>query len=254
MSMMKKMTALLACAAVALPLGAFAQEEEAKTVGTVGVDLASAYVCRGVTLNDGFVAQPYMSAQILPGLTAGMWANNNIDDNDGAFESGQFSEVDLTLSYALPVEDISVSVNYFEYTYPGAGGAELDAEGEAVATRGEADREASISLGLPVVLSPTLAVYYGLGGLVEENVYLEGGLSHSLELTDGVALGLSTAVGYLSPKEGDDGFSHANVNASLGFGPVTAKITYIAQLDDAVVSDEAYDVEVVGTLSVSKAF
>lgn len=253
MSKMSKVVALMACAAAALPLGALAQEE-AKTVGSVGVDIASAYVFRGITLNEGVVVQPYMSAEILPGLTAGVWANNDVDDNDGAFKEGEFSEVDLTLTYAIPVEAVNLSVGYAEYTYPGAGGAELDADGAAVATRGEADREVFVTAGLPVLLTPTLSAYYGLGGLVDENVYLEAGVSHSMDLTDAVALGLSAAVGYAYPDVGEDGFSHANLGVSLGFGPVTAKVLYVAQLDDEVLSDEAYDVEVVGTLSLSKAF
>ncbi len=258
MSKMSKLVALMACAAAALPFGVLAQEEEAKTVGSVGVDIASAYVLRGTTLNEGFVAQPYMSAEILSGLTAGVWANNDIDDNDGAFKEGEFSEVDLTLTYAIPVEAINLSVGYAEYTYPGtAGGAEIVGEGTnmtAAATRGEADREVIVTVGLPVLLTPTLSAYYGLGGALEENLYLEAGVCHSIDLTDAVALGLSAAVGYLSPDKGEDGFSHANLGASLGFGPVTAKVLYVAQIDDDVLSDEAHDVEVVGTLSLSKAF
>jgi uncharacterized protein (TIGR02001 family) len=241
---MKKMlnkvsVGLIAGAMTALPLVASAQEE-APTVGTVGIDFSSAYVFRGVTLNDEPVAQPYLEAEIFSGLTVGTWANFDIGDYGGTLEDGQFSEVDLYVKYTLPVEGVSLTLGYFEYTYPGS----------AIG----ADREISLSAGLDLPLSPSLSIFYGLDGAPEENIYLEAGIGHSVEVAEGLSLNLAVAAGYLEPDMGEGGFHQWSATAKLSYEFVTASVTYVGQLDDDVLTDEAYDVELVGTISLSKAF
>lgn len=237
--MLKKVSVgLVAGAMTALPLAASAQEE-AKTVGTVGVDFSSAYVFRGVTLNDEPVAQPYLEAEIFSGLTVGTWANFDIGDYDGALDDGQFSEIDLYASYALPIEGLDLSIGYAEYTYP---------QGAA------ADREASIKAGFDLPLAPSLGVYYGLDGAIEKNIYVEAGIGHDIEVADGVTLSLAAAAGYLEPDVGESGFHQWSASATLSYAFVSAGVTYIGQLDDKVLTDDLYDVEVVGTISLSKEF
>ena len=83
---------------------------------TVGVDVNSAYVFRGVTLNEGFVAQPYLEVSGLP-IDIGVWGNFDIEDDDArSVDGGQFSETDFYGSYSLPVEEVDVSIGYTEYT------------------------------------------------------------------------------------------------------------------------------------------
>jgi hypothetical protein len=205
---------------------------------TVGVDVSSAYVFRGITLNDGFVAQPYMEVSGLP-IDLGVWGNLDIDDMDGALESGQFSEIDIYASYAIPVEGVDASIGYTEYTYPNGG---------------EADREIGLSLGLDLPLSPTLGLYYGLDGAIEENVYAEFGIGHELELAEGVGLSLGALIGYLYPETGEDGFHQYELSASLAYNIVSLGVKYIGQVDDEVLVDGAYDVEVVGTIGISHSF
>lgn len=215
---------------------------------TVGLDVASAYVFRGVTLNDGFVAQPYMNVSGLP-VDLGVWGNIDIDDYDGALNDGAFSEIDVTASYGLPIEGINSAIGYAEYTYPNGG---------------EADREFSLTLGLDEVLAPTLGVYYGVDGAIEENVYASFGVSHSVEVEEGIELGLGALVGYLYPETGEDGFHQGEVSASLAWNAVTLGVKYVYQIDDEVLVDSmvdadgarslGYDVEVIGTLSLSHSF
>lgn len=101
---------------------AAAQEPAAEetSVGSVTVEAASTYVFRGATLNRGLVLQPALEVEALPGLTLGVWANLDLDDNDGALKKGEFSEVDLTVSYSREFENVSLSLGYIEYQYPGA--------------------------------------------------------------------------------------------------------------------------------------
>lgn len=206
---------------------------------TVGVDFASAYVFRGVTFNDGLVAQPSIEVSGLP-ITLGVWANMDLDDYGGTLDDGQFSEIDLYGSYEYSLSDlVGLSVGYTEYTYP---------QGS------EADREVSLGVALSTVLSPSLTAYYGVDGGIDGDLYVEAGIEHAIALSEDVELGLSATVGYLSPDEGKDGFHNATVSASTGFGPVGVSLAYIAQLDDEVLTDESYDVEVVGTVGFSKTF
>jgi len=82
---------LLMC--VALPIARAAEDDV--SAGAVSLDIASAYVFRGATLNDGWVAQPALSVSPLPGLSLGLWANLDLEDYGGRLKDGQFSEVDL---------------------------------------------------------------------------------------------------------------------------------------------------------------
>lgn len=241
---MKKSIAIVISALAVAGLPGIADAAEA----SVGVDVASAYVFRGGTLNDGFVAQPYLEVDGIPGLTLGVWANYDIEDgledSNGVagVEGGNFSEIDLYASYALPIEAVDASVGYCEYTYPFGGG--------------EADREFSLSLGLDVPLSPSIGVYYGVDGAIEDSLYVEAGAGYGFDLSDGVSLSVDVAAGYVDPDEGESGFSHAQGTAGLAFalgesGELSAGVTYIAELDDEVL---VVDEEFVGTIGVSYSY
>jgi len=205
---------------------------------TVGVDVNSAYVFRGVTFNDGFVAQPYLEVSGLP-IDIGVWGNLDIEDYDGAVDGGQFSEIDIYGSYTLPIEAVDASIGYTEYTYPQGA---------------EADREISLSLGLDTILAPSLGIFYGLDGGIEENVYLEAGVGHDIAVSEDIGLSLGAVVGYLDPKDGESGFHQYALSASLSYQFVSLGVTYYGQIDDDVLTDDAYDVEVVGTLGLSYSF
>ncbi len=224
-------------AAASLGLGAGVVHAENNSVG---VDFASAYVFRGVTFNDGLVAQPYLEAGDLP-VTVGVWGNFDIDDYDGALDDGQFSEIDFYAGYDLPLDGpVGVSLGYTEYMYPNS--------------TAEADREFSLGASLDTILGPSVTAYYGVDGGLEESLYVEGGVGHSVDLSEEVALDLGALVGYSSPDVGEDGFSHYSVSAGVSYSYVSASVAYIGQIDDDVLTDDAYDVEVVGMLGVSYGF
>ncbi|HAS82122.1 MAG TPA: hypothetical protein DCS43_05460 [Verrucomicrobia bacterium] len=206
---------------------------------SLSLDMASAYVFRGVTYNDGLVAHPGVKASGLNGLTVGTWGVLNLDDYDGAVAKNQFSEVDLYGSYTLPIEVVGVSIGYTEYVYPTAAA--------------DSDREASLGLSKsagPIDLAAT--AYYMVDGPYRNQLYSEVTAGTLIEL-GAVGLKLGALVAYLAPDEGDSGFSHYLGTAGLTFGPVSASVTYIGQIDDKVLSDDAYDTEVVGTVGVSVA-
>jgi len=209
---------------------------------SLSLDVASAYVFRGVTYNGGLNLQPGMEVGGLGGLSVGAWGVLDLDDYDGAVVENQFQEVDLYGSYALPCTLLDLSVGYTEYLYPSAGG--------------DADREVGVSAGKavgPVALAAD--VYYGVDGGIEKTLYAELSAGSEFELGClGAALG--AAIAYVDPDEGESGLSHFTTSAGLSYGPIGASVMYIGQIDDDVLPDGAgaYDVEVVGMLSAAVSY
>ncbi len=209
---------------------------------SLSLDVASAYVFRGVTYNDGLVAHPGVKVSGLDGLTVGTWGVLNLDDYDGNAAKDQFSEVDIYGTYALPIECVGVTLGYTEFVYPTA----------AI----DSDREVSLGLGKtvgPVDLAAT--VYYMVDGLYRKQLYSEFTAGKLIDL-GAVDLKLGALVAYLAPDDGEEGFSHFSGTVGLAFGPVSASVVYIGQIDDDVLPDGAgaYDVEVVGMLSAAVSF
>lgn len=209
---------------------------EAMADASVTLDIASAYVFRGITFNDGPVVQPGIEVT-LHGLTLGAWGNLDLDDYDGAVAKKQFGEIDLYASYAIPVDILTLNVGYIEYAYPGS--------------EGKADREVNLGIDLDVPLNPSVTVSYGVDGAVNKSWHVGAGIDHTVALTDGLGLDLGATVGYVNPDEGKSGFADFTVSAGLTYGPLTLSVTHIGQIDDKVLTDDAYDVEVVGMLSLA---
>lgn len=236
---MKKavMKAVVAMAAVALASPA-ARAAEA----TVGLDVASAYVFRGITLSDEVSIQPSLEVAGLP-VTLGVWA-------DFDAEAEGMIETDFYASYGLPVEGVDASVGYTEYAY-GAGAAE---------------REVSLSAGIEAPLAPTVGLYYMVDSdfTTKEQFYADLSVGHDLELAEGIGLNLGAAVSYVVQGEGstaDDGFNHYEASATLSYKIASLGVKYIGQIDDEVLTDAdpvagaaGYDEDVVVTAGISHSF
>lgn len=213
-------------------------------------DVASAYVFRGATLNDGPVFQPALNIGGLKAgekdipLTLGAWGNLDMDDYGGRLSRGEFSEIDLYADLALPSphEALGWTAGYIEYVYPGGAGA---------------DREFNLALSLDAPLAPSLTASYGTGGAVDGNWFLEAGVGHEVDW-GWATLSLGAGATWADPKEGAGGFSYASGTVGLSRGPFHAAVTYIGQLDDDVLPhvDEGglYDVGWVFSVGVSKSF
>ncbi len=235
------MTKTVAVAAVVMGMGASLMAAEAG----LSLDVASAYVFRGATFNDGAVVQPGLEVAGLGGLTVGVWGNLDLDSYGGAVMEDEFQEVDLYGSYALPVECLDLSVGYTEYLYPSGGGA--------------ADREVGVSAGVGVGgIDLGAGLFYGVDGGIEKSLYVELSAGTELELSEELGLELGATVGYMSPDEGEDGFSHYTASLELSYLALSAGVTYVGQIDDDVLPDVAdggaYDTEVVGTIGAGVEF
>lgn len=218
-------------------------------------DLASAYVFRGVTYNDGPVFQPGIEAsglglpEEMGALAVGAWANYDIGDYGGTLNSSEFSEIDWYASYTLPsmVDGLDVSLGYCEYTYP-----------NAAAT---ADKEGSIGLGYAIgEVGLGATAYFNVGG-GDTDFYYELSAEYGYDLSDAVSLSVGATAGYAEPENGDSGFADGSLSVGLGYAlsetwSLGVSGTYIAQLDDAILPDGmyGYDVDFVGMLSLGASF
>ncbi len=237
--LMTMMVALAAGAAHAIDLSA-------------SVDFASAYVFRGVTLNNGLVMQPGAEISGFPidekygSIAVGIWANYDIDDEDG--DGSDFSEVDYYIIYSLPVEALDIDLSYTEYTYPNGGGS--------------ADREVGLSFGKELGTNgfySSISFNYGVGGAIEKDLYILGSLDYETDLSEKLSASAGITVGYLISSGGVNGFNDATASAGLSYAlnnnwSLSGGLTYIAQLDEAVLSDAAHDVSLLGTIGISCDF
>jgi len=216
---------------------------------TTAVDLNSAYVWRGITFNDGLVAQPSIDVS-KNGFGINVWGNFDIGDYNDTLDDDEFSEIDITLYYGFCLKPVNIGLGFIEYLFPAGG---------------EGTREAYVSLELPVAggLSFGATAYYDVDEV--HGWYGKATVSYGLDLTGALGLEVSAAAGcadkdYARAYGGEHGgwydyglslgISYAVTDAlSLG-----ARINYTDTLDDEVLTDDMVDTSLYGGVGVAYAF
>jgi uncharacterized protein (TIGR02001 family) len=217
---------------------------------TLGADVLSAYVWRGVTFNDEGVIQPSLDVSHESGLGLNVWANFDLGDYDGAVDSGEISETDLTVSYAVPVEGIDLSVGLIEYTFPQAG-----------ADTSTREVYVSTGYGLTEDLSVSLDVYYDFDEV--DGVYGTAGVAYGIAASEEVALELGASLGAADSSFAeayggtDSGLFDWNVSLSGSYAlsesvELGAVIAYTDSADTDVLPEQ--DVDVYGGGSIYWSF
>lgn len=84
-----------------------------------GIELVSAYVFRGVTYNDGPCIQSYLETSTR-NLTFNLWTNFDLKDY-GPVNSGDFSEVDFSLSYGFSSGQMECTLGVLQFLFPESG-------------------------------------------------------------------------------------------------------------------------------------
>lgn len=227
---------------------------------TTTLDLASAYVFRGVTLNDGAVLQPGIEASgfDMPeewgAVAIGAWGNYDLDDYKPNGVSGsEFQETDWYGSYSLPelVEGLDLYIGYTEYTY----------------TYGTNSRDKEMNFGAGYEISGVyldLAWYQGVGGGIGTQAYIELLAGYALDVSDELSASIDASIAYLDPDDSsaaDSGFHNYSIGGSVSYAltdawSAGASVAYIGQGDDDVLGDSTagsagYDVEFVGMIGVA---
>jgi len=207
---------------IATTMAAFLVAQVASAISAT-VDIASAYVFRGQTFNNGIVVQPGVEGEVA-GYTVGAWANVNIDSVAG--EPDDVSEIDLYIAKELgSVAGWDIGAGYCEYTYPG------------VAGNGESELSLSAS-GAISGFDVSVAAYANIAEESTPNFYeVSTGGSTSLA---GVALDYGISLGYSADEEVDGveqetGVGYVAYSVSYDTAGGTISATYIDGRDDDIV-------------------
>jgi len=141
------------------------------------IAVVSKYVWRGFELSDdSMVIQPSITVSH-KGFSFNLWGN--LDTDFYTTNDSDFNETDMTLSYATGLGPIGLDMGYIYYALEGA-----DTE------------EIYLSMGIDTVLSPSLTVYRDFDEF--QGWYINLGISHSIDISDGMTLDLGGSVGYMS--------------------------------------------------------
>jgi hypothetical protein len=206
---------------------------------SVSADFASAYIFRGVTLNDGLVFQPGAEISGFPipekygSITIGTWGNYDMTTYGGALTKSEFSEVDYYSTYALSVKAVDLSATYIQYTYPNGG---------------VADKEVAFSVGKGLGetgLYSSLTANYGVGGALTKSWYVQGALDYEKSLSEALTLSSGISLGYAIKDDAEDGFNDAVGKVGLSYAltekwSLNGSLNYVAQLDDKVLPEGGY--------------
>lgn len=216
---------------------------------TAFVDLNSAYVWRGITFNDGLVAQPSLDVTN-GGFGINIWGNFDIDDYDDTLDDNEFSEVDMTLYYGFSLQQLEIELGLAEYLFPAGG---------------EGTRELYASLGRPLAggLSLGMTAYYDVDEV--DGWYGNLSLSYGRDITDALGVEASAAVG-LADKDfaaayggQDSGWYDYCFSLGVSFAvtdvlSLGANINYTDTLDEDVLPDEIVDSNLYGGISIAYSF
>lgn len=244
-----------------------ADESENQTnMAEVRVDFLSAYVWRGITLNDGFVVQPALDLLHPSGLGFNVWGNVDIDDYNGRYEKGEISEVDLAVRYELPLEGpLALAVAYAEYLYPKEGKYMVDDPTQET-VEDQDTREVSVHLSLTPIES--LSLDLGIYRDVDESNgwYGDAGVSYTYEITEAFTLNGSVRLGIADKKfaeynvEGTKGgFFDWNATLAAEYEiadglSLGASVSYVDNIDDDVFPEDSCKVNVLGGVNVLWSF
>ena len=210
---MKKFITLLSAAVAATVMTASAE---------VSIDLVSAYVFRGGTINDEFNIQPGFETGMFGELfTVGTWANFNTD-------TSEFDEIDYYIGYSVPLEGpVTVDIGYTEYVYN---------------VGGEADREPYLALGTSAAgVDFGFLLAYGISGAIDSSLYIELSAGYAVPVSEDIEVALGAALGYADPDEGESGFSHLTLDAGVDLPvgedySISLGLSYVIETDEDVLA------------------
>ena len=237
MTLLKKVM-LAGCVAMVLVAGTMvAQAAE----GEVDIAVNSEYVWRGQVLNDEAVIQPSITVSTDYGLSFNTWGSFNTSDALGEKTDKEFTEMDLEVSYALPVEAVNMEIGVGEYTFPHS--EEMTEEGGFAFSEGT--REVFFSIGVDKVVSPSVKVSYDFDEA--EGFYAVAGLDHNIGLIeDTLDLDLGLFAGFASSDYNayyygvdDDALNDGGVSLTLNYAvseafSLSANLQYVKLLDSDI--------------------
>lgn len=244
---MKKVIPMAALTAI---LSALSVPQAMAADVTAAADINSAYVWRGLTFNDGIVIQPSIDVAA-GGFGFNVWGNLDADDYNDTLDSGEFSEVDLTVSYSFDMGPVGASVGFIEYLFP-AGGASTS------------EIFANTSMDIVAGLSAGLELYYDIDQV--DDFYATASIGYALDLNEQLGLELGALISYAGKDftaayagGTDSGFFNYVLSASLGYAisdtlSTGINLNYTDSMASDALPDSAMDTDVYGGISIAYTF
>jgi len=217
---------------------------------TAAADINSAYVWRGLTFNDGIVIQPSIDVAA-GGFGFNVWGNLDVDDYNDTRDSGEFSEVDLTVSYSFDIGPVGASVGYIEYLFP-AGGASTS------------EIFASTSMDIIYGISAGLELYYDIDQV--DDFYATASIGYALDINEKLGLELGGLISYAGKDftaayagGTDSGFFNYILSASLSYAisdtlSTGINVNYTDSMESDALPDSAMDSDIYGGISMAYTF
>jgi hypothetical protein len=156
--------------------------EEASPAASGSMSFLSRYMWRGYELSDdSIVVQPSMTLGY-KGFAFNAWGNLDTSPPEG---DAALNETDLTFSYDTSKGPFGLGAGFIYYG--------LDSTDDS--------QEFYLKASYATLLTPTVMIYKDTKSF--PGYYINLGLSHSISLTDSIALSLSGAFGYYISKDDD---------------------------------------------------
>lgn len=216
---------------------------------TASLDLNSAYVWRGLTFNDGPVAQPSLDVTRC-GFGLNIWGNFDIGDYDGTLDDHEFSEIDLTLSYGFSLGRMGINLGLIEYLFPAGGSG---------------TREAYVSLGVPLAggLSIGTTAYYDWDEV--QGWYITAEISYGRDLNEKLGIEAAAIAGFTdedyAEAYGGEGGGFYDYKFSLGLSysitealSLKSGINYTDTLNEDALPEVMVDANLYGGINFSYLF
>ncbi len=228
---------------------------------SLGVDFANAHIFRGATVVDEFVIQPTveLSGFSMPEeygeFAVGAWGSvAPFADHQTGTDTPY--ETDWYLTYMLPelAESLDLYIGLTEYTYSGA------------SNERELNLAAGYALGDFYLGASFNYIFYnqvGGGDATKDQMYIPVSIDWTTEISDELTGSAGGLVSFLMQGDGngsganalDDGFNHYEIYGAVDYvlsdvWSIGFSLSYIGQGDDMVLTDNAYDLSVLGMLSV----
>jgi len=213
---------------VAMTLGVALAAAGARAAdATLGVEIDSAHVWRGVTLNSTPVLVPQLEVRgaKIYGVPLVVRARGylNIGDEGGLLPAAKFAKVDLAADLELPA---GFTLSYIEYLFPTVVGLREVRPHEPERSNYLATREVALGWRCRGALQPWITVYRDIGEV--DDVFVEFGVARSAKLSDQAQLDVEALAAYAGKRYAEDhggtraGFHNYDLRARLSYRPTSA--------------------------------
>ena len=171
--------------------------------------LNSAYVFRGLVVNDEMVYQPYVDFSNQAGLYGWFWGNMDLTDNRG-YPQYEFSECDLGIGYGRQIGRLNLGLEYAEYFYP--------------SVSLENTRELFLRLNYDILLQPTITITRDVGEV--DGFYVMVSFSQNLAIREDWSLDATASLGWADSDYLAYYFGHDESSALDGNLEISASKTF----------------------------